>query len=124
MSNIILIFLLSSILYYLSLVGITKSEFKKSNVDIPFLSSLVIPIYILNEVRKVSYSETPNLLKFLKRIPLYSLYLVIYVEVVYFSLESYTIVGLKHKLTSKSLFNPKVKTKFMVFLKEYLSDNQ
>lgn len=124
MSNIILIFLLSSVLYYLSLVGVTKSEFKKSNVDIPFLSSLVIPIYILNEVRKVSYSETPNLLKFLKRIPLYSLYLVIYVEVVYFSLESNTIVGLKHKLKSNSLFNPKVKIKFLELLKGYIVDTQ
>ncbi len=124
MSNIILILLLSSVLYYLNLVGVTKSEFKKSNVDIPFLSALLIPIYILNEVRKVSYSETHNLLKFLKSIPLYSLYLVIYVEVVYFSLESNTIVGLKHKLKSNSLFNPKVKIKFLELLKGYIVDTQ
>lgn len=120
MSNLILILLISSILYYVSFVVITFSEFKKSKVVIPFTVAFCIPLYILNEVRKISYLENKSPFSFFKRIPLYNIYLVIFAEVVYFNIDSDTLVGMKHKLKYKSIFNQKVKTKFTKLLCDYL----
>lgn len=119
-----LILLLSIIVYYLSLVVTTKLEFKRSKVDISFLSALLIPFYILNEVRKMSNLRKQKPFKFLTSIPLYNLYLIIYSEVIYFSLKSNTIVGLKHKLKAQSLFSTEVKTKFLLVLEDYINDTE
>lgn len=124
MYKLMLILLLSIIVYYLSLVVTTKLEFKRSKVDISFLSALLIPFYILNEVRKMSNLRKQKPFKFLTSIPLYNLYLVIYSEVVYFSLKSNTIVGLKHKLKAQSLFSTEVKTKFLLVLEDYINDTE
>lgn len=124
MYKLMLILLLSIIVYYLSLVVTTKLEFKRSKVDISFLSALLIPFYILNEVRKMSNLRKQKPFKFLTSIPLYNLYLIIYSEVIYFSLKSNTIVGLKHKLKAKSLFSTEVKTKFLLVLEDYINDTE
>lgn len=124
MYKLILILLLSIIGYYLSLVVSTKLEFKRSKVSISFLSALRIPFYILNEVRKISHLRKQNSFKFLTAIPLYNLYLIIYSEVVYFSLTSNTIVGMKHKLKAQSLFSTEVKTKFLLVLEEHVNDTK
>lgn len=124
MYKLMLILLLSIIVYYLSLVVTTKLEFKRSKVDISFLSALLIPFYILNEVRKMSNLRKQKPFKFLTSIPLYNLYLIIYSEVIYFSLKSNTIVGLKHKLKAQSLFSTEVKTKFLLVLEDYINDTE
>lgn len=119
---ILLIFVLSSILYYIGLIYLAKAKFKLSDKTLTFRTGIYLPFYILKTCIKTNNFSGLNpietIIKTERLIAEYEIYLVVLIEIVNYQTKN------KSKLTFNAIFNSEINATFEKFLTEMLEDSK
>lgn len=103
--KILFVFLLSLLFYFLGLIFLTKKMFEKSNLKLPTIALIIIPIYIFKVHVSIAIDWRHNRRKMifalLNFFLSYNISLIIFVEMLSYSMENTTMKKKSNKKENK-----------------------